>query len=203
MVTGRDPDARPGPEPRPGAETRPGPAPGSGPAERARTAVSRERTAYEPDGEQPIGGYLGAMAVYLAGVGAVAGLARRTGRPLPAPGPWDVALTAGAVHRLARLVAKDPVTSPLRLPFTRFRGRSGPGELAEEVRGGGARRTVGELITCPFCAGLWIATGLTAGQVLAPAPTRLVCAGLSALTAADFLHFARVGAQQAVEGPDR
>ncbi|MFF8772599.1 DUF1360 domain-containing protein [Kitasatospora sp. NPDC015120] len=165
---------------------------------RPQAALRRERAAYEPDGEQPIGGYLAATAAYLGGVGTLAVLARRTGRALPAPGPWDVALTAGAVHRLSRLIAKDPVTSPLRLPFTRFRGASGPAELAEDVRGTGTRKAVGELITCPFCTGLWVATALTAGQVLAPAPTRLLCAGLSALTAADFLHFARVAAQQAV-----
>ncbi|MFG3227194.1 DUF1360 domain-containing protein [Kitasatospora sp. NPDC048194] len=163
------------------------------------TAVRREREAYEPDGEQPIAGYLAAMAVYLGSTGAFAALARRTGRPLPQPGPWDVLLTAGAVHRLSRLLTKDPVTSPLRLPFARFRGQAGPGELTEEVRGRGARRAVGELITCPFCTGLWVATGLTAASVLAPGATRLVCSGLTALTAADLLHFVRAGLQKAVE----
>ncbi|WP_254552735.1 DUF1360 domain-containing protein [Kitasatospora sp. MMS16-BH015] len=163
------------------------------------TAARAERAAYEPDGEQPIAGYLAAVGVYPTGVAALAAAARAKGRPLPAPGPWDVTLTAGAVHRLARLVAKDPVTSPLRLPFTHVRGQSRPAELDEEVRGSGLRRAVGELITCPFCTGLWLATGFTAGQVLAPGATRLVGSGLSALTAADFLHFARVGMQRLSE----
>ncbi|MFD0327857.1 DUF1360 domain-containing protein [Streptacidiphilus monticola] len=111
-------------------------------------------------------------------------------------------LTAGAVHRLARLVAKDPVTSPLRAPFTTYQGVSGPSELAEEVRGSGARKAVGELVTCPFCTGLWIAGGLTAGQVFAPDATRLVSAALTAVTGADLLHFVRSWLQQAVEADD-
>ncbi|MFD8708479.1 DUF1360 domain-containing protein [Kitasatospora sp. NPDC059648] len=163
------------------------------------TALREERRAYEPDDEQPIGGYLAAMAVYLGGTGLLAAAARRTGRPLPEPGPWDVLLTAGAVHRLSRLLTKDPVTSPLRIPFTRFRGQAGPAELSEDVRGTGVRRVVGELITCPFCTGLWIATGLTCAQVFAPGATRLVCSGLTALTAADLLHFVRVGLQHATD----
>ncbi|MFE3500020.1 DUF1360 domain-containing protein [Kitasatospora sp. NPDC059146] len=161
------------------------------------SSLRRERRAYEPDGEQPIGGYLAVMVGYLGCVGVLTASARRARRPLPTPGPWDVLLTAGAVHRLSRLVAKDPVTSPVRLPFARFRGQAGPAELAEDVRGTGVRRAIGELVTCPFCAGLWISTGLTAGQVLAPEVTRLVSAGLSALALSDLLHFARAGLQEA------
>ncbi|MFD7922153.1 DUF1360 domain-containing protein [Streptomyces sp. NPDC059740] len=44
-------------------------------------------------------------------------------------------LLAAATHKLSRLVAKDPITSPLRAPFTRYQGTSAPSELAEEVRG--------------------------------------------------------------------
>ncbi|MFF3071899.1 DUF1360 domain-containing protein [Kitasatospora sp. NPDC057904] len=161
------------------------------------SSLRRERTAYEPEGEQPIGGYLTVMGAYLGCVGVLTAFARRAERPLPTPGPWDVMLTAGAVHRLSRLVAKDSVTSPVRLPFARFRGQAGPAELAEDVRGEGVRRAIGELITCPFCAGLWISTGLTAGQVLAPQATRLVSSGLSALALSDLLHFARAGLQEA------
>ncbi|MEU6238797.1 DUF1360 domain-containing protein, partial [Kitasatospora sp. NPDC047058] len=83
--------------------------------------------------------------------------------------------------------------------FARFRGQSGPAELAEDVRGTGARRAAGELITCPFCTGVWIATGLTGAAVIAPGPTRLVCSGLTALTVADLLHFVRTGLQKLTE----
>lgn len=36
----------------------------------------------------------------------------------------QVALSAAAVHKLSRLLAKDPVTSPLRAPFTGSTPRS-------------------------------------------------------------------------------
>ncbi|MFH9347699.1 DUF1360 domain-containing protein [Kitasatospora sp. NPDC017646] len=49
------------------------------------------------------------------------------------------------------------------------------------------------------CTGLWIATGLTGAQVIAPGATRLVCSGLTALTVADLLHFVRAALQQATD----
>ncbi|KNB54076.1 DUF1360 domain-containing protein [Streptomyces caatingaensis] len=168
------------------------------PDDHLRQAAEEETEAYTGGGDHPVGAYAGAMGVYAAAIGALAGLARLTRRPLPDPGPWDVVLAAGATHRLARLVAKDPVTSPLRVPFTRLRGTTGPAELDEEVRGRGARKVVGELLTCPFCTGLWIVTGIAAGWVLAPRPTRLATAALTALSAADLLQFQRVRMQQAV-----
>ena len=64
------------------------------------------------------------------------------------------------------------MTSPLRAPFTRFEGPQGNAELAEEVRGSGARKAVGELVTCPFCLGPWVATALTAGLTFAPGVAR-------------------------------
>lgn len=160
----------------------------AGPARRALDHVSDE---YAPDQDFPLGGYLGAMGVYGGVVGVLGLLARLTHRRIDAPGPWDVLVGAAATHRLSRLVARDPVTSPLRAPFTRLEGTLGPAELKEEVRGEGARRTLGELLTCPFCTGMWVATGLCAGYVFAPRATRLAAAGLAALTGSDFLHFAR------------
>ncbi|HEX4791497.1 MAG TPA: DUF1360 domain-containing protein [Actinospica sp.] len=150
--------------------------------------VGRE---YAPDQNFPLGGYLGAMGVYAGSVGVLAVLARLTRRSIEPPAPWDVLVGAAATHRLSRLVARDPVTSPLRAPFTRLEGTAGPAELKEQVRGDGARRTIGELLTCPFCTGMWVATGLSAGYIFAPRATRLAASGLAALTGSDFLHFAR------------
>jgi uncharacterized protein DUF1360 len=39
--------------------------------------------------------------------------------------------------------AKDPVTSPIRAPFTRCGGVSGPSEPAEEMRGTGVGHALG------------------------------------------------------------
>jgi Protein of unknown function (DUF1360) len=78
-----------------------------------------------------------------------------------------------ATHKCARLLAKDPVTSPPRAPFTAFKGTSAPAELQEEPRGTGLRKAVGELIVCPFRVGQWVATGFVSGLVLRPRATRL------------------------------
>src|SRR5690606_8159414 len=117
---------------------------------------------------------------YAAVVGGM-GLVLRNRRLPERIDPQDIALVALATHKLSRLVSKDPVTSPLRAPFTRFRGVSGPSELREEVRGHGSRHAVGELLTCPFCLSQWIATGFVFGLVVAPRPTRLVTSLYSAL----------------------
>ncbi|MDX3095554.1 DUF1360 domain-containing protein [Streptomyces sp. ME19-03-3] len=165
--------------------------------EEVTQAAAETKRQYGADADRPLGAFVTLMAAYGGALGAVAGAARLAGRTVPEPTPWDVLLLAGATHRLSRLITKDAVTSPLRAPFTRFEGTAGPSETAEEVRGSGARKAVGELVTCPFCTSLWIVTGCAAGLVFAPGPTRLAAGALSALTLSDLLHFARVRAQHA------
>ena len=159
--------------------------------EKTEQALREVEQEYTQGADFPLRSYVGAMGVYTGLVATLAGIAKATRRPVPTPSPWDVVILAGATHRLSRLIAKDPVTSPLRAPFTEFHGTQGPAELKEEVRGTGARKAVGELLTCPFCTGMWISTGLCAGLVFAPRVTRLAAGGLTALTGSDFLHFAR------------
>jgi hypothetical protein len=130
------------------------------------------------------------MGTYGMVVGALAAVARLAGTDIPDGLPVrDIALSAVATHKLSRLLARDPVTSPLRAPFTAYRGTAGPAELAEDVRGDGARKAVGELITCPFCIGMWVATSFTAGLIFLPRTTRLVTGTLTALSGADLLHY--------------
>jgi hypothetical protein len=122
----------------------------------ARTGKER----YSDGDERPLGVYLAAMGAYAAVTAALATAARLTRREVPGGlAMRDVLLSAVATHKLSRLITKDPVTSPLRAPFTVYQGQEGPAELQEEVRGKGARKTVGELITCPFCIDMWVATG--------------------------------------------
>jgi hypothetical protein len=167
----------------------------------ARSGLARitraQHSQYARDADRPIGGYLMTMTVYAGVVGVLAATARITGREIPDGLPAkDVALSALATHKLSRLLAKDPVTSPLRVPFTAYQGTSGPAELQEEVRGSGARKTVGELITCPFCTGVWVATGFTAGLIYLPGTTRLAMGTLAALAGSDMLQFAYARLQQ-------
>ena len=159
--------------------------------DRVAAASRRQQQEYARGEDRPLRGYVATMSVYGGMVAGGAALARVTGRPVPDRiSPWDAALIAVATHKLSRLIAKDPVTSPLRAPFTSYRGTQGPAELSEEVRGQGGRKTVGELVTCPFCTGVWVATGLTAGLVYLPRTTRLAMGTLAALAGADMLRFA-------------
>src|SRR4029079_13045174 len=142
-------------------------------------------------------GDLGAMAVYVGAVTAGIAAVRASGRPLPhrIP-PGDALLLTLATFRLARRVAKDPVTSPLRAPFTEFRGPSGHAEIAEEVREhGGAKHAVGELLTCPFCLAQWVGTAFVFGYVTAPKATRLAALAMTMVAGSDVLQFVYDGIQ--------
>ena len=157
---------------------------------RAADRARAEKKSYSGDEERPLGGYLAAMGAYLSVTGGLALAARLTHRQIPAGlSSKDLLLSAVATHKLSRLITKDPVTSPLRAPFTRYQGQGGPAELTEEVRGTGGRKTVGELITCPFCMDMWVATGLVAGLVFVPRATRLGTGILAVLAGADLLQF--------------
>lgn len=145
------------------------------------------------------GRYLPLAAAYAAGVGAFAAWFVRSGRRLPdRPAPWDVALLGVATFRLSRLVARDKVTSFLRAPFTRFEATAPSAEVNERPRGEGVRRTVGELATCPFCAGQWAATALGALFVAEPPLGRAVSAVLTAVAVSDGLQYVETALQQRV-----
>jgi hypothetical protein len=96
-------------------------------------------------------------------------------------GPGDTVRIALATYKLARLITKDEVTSFVRAPVTED-------EDAQEPAREGARRALGELLTCPYCIGLWIASGLSYAQVLAPRETRFATTIFSAHAVSDFLH---------------
>ncbi|WP_030170790.1 DUF1360 domain-containing protein [Spirillospora albida] len=159
----------------------------------------RAKAEYTDGADRPLGAYLGTLAVYGVTTGAVALLARRLRDRPPAVGAADLALMTVTTHKLSRLIAKDPVTSPLRAPFTRYSGTAGPAELSEEVRGHGVRHAVGELLTCPFCIGQWVATAYAAGLVFAPEATRLAGATMTAVAGSDWLQLLYARLQQAAE----
>lgn len=164
-----------------------------------RSWPERQAAAYRNGESRPLAGYLQLMSVYATATVGGYFAARRAGRPVPRLSPWDVAQMGVATHKLSRTIAKDPVTSPLRAPFTRYEGRSAPGELAEEVRGHGLQHSVGELLTCPMCLAQWVATGFSLGVVFAPATTRLIMSTFVAVAGADFLQHAYVKLQQATD----
>ncbi|GAA4035700.1 DUF1360 domain-containing protein [Allokutzneria multivorans] len=142
------------------------------------------------DGEDiDLHGYAASAAVFTGLTAAVVLAARRGGRRLPERIRWDdLALLGSATHKASRMLSKERVTSFLRAPFTRYQGPAGSAEVAEQPRGRGWRRTVGELLTCPFCVGTWTAGGFVAGLVLAPRPTRVAASVLTVLTVSDWLQ---------------
>jgi Flp pilus assembly protein TadB len=141
--------------------------------------------------EQPLGGYAVLMSVFAAASGAFMLWLRRSSRELPERiAPGDLALITVATHKAARTLAKDRVTSVVRAPFTRSQADGAPGEVEERPRGRGLRRAIGELLICPFCLGLWIATAFSAGLVVAPRPTRWIASVLVAHLGSEVLQIA-------------
>ena len=171
-------------------------APGPGPArpvERLR-AVENE---YAAGAERPLGGYgmlMTGYATLVAGLVA-AGRARRVRLPERLPAA-DLALLTVGTFRASRLITKDSVTAVARAPFTRFKEPAGRGEVNEEVIGTGPRHAFGELVSCPFCASVWLATIGTFGLLAFPRATRTVCSMLTAVTGADALQFAFAGLEK-------
>lgn len=161
------------------------------------------RRAYAPHEHRPLDGYVVTMSAFGVLAASLAAAVRVSGRPVPErPAAADVVLISIATHKLSRLIAKDSVTSALRAPFTRYAEAVGAAEVNEEVRdeGSSIRHSIGELITCPFCLAVWVATGLTGGLVLAPRLTRLAATALTATAASDFLQLAYTIVKEAAEG---
>ncbi|MEB3982158.1 DUF1360 domain-containing protein [Mycobacterium sp. 663a-19] len=165
-------------------------------------AASREADVYRGDNPRPLGGYLAVLGIYSAVVVVATVLAALTGRTLPTR--WraqDLVTVTLGTHKLSRTLSKDAVTSPLRAPFTQYAGTGGPAEVKEEVREDSQlRHSLGELLTCPFCLDMWVATAFVIGLVFAPRFTRLIAGSFTALAGADFLQLAYAIAQQSAEG---
>lgn len=157
------------------------------------------RDRYAHGEERPLGGYAVLLATYSSLVGGGLALVRaRGGATTPRPSGADVAMLAVATHIGSRLVAKDSVTAVLRAPFTRYEEPAGEGEVNESVPGQGLRHAVGELVTCPFCIGVWIATAMAFGLHLAPRTTRWAAGVLCAVAGSDYLQFAFTAVRERV-----
>ena len=143
-----------------------------------------------------------ALSTYSGVVGALVAAGVATGRRGPERvSPWDVALTGIATHKMARIIAKDSVTTPLRAPFTAYQDAAGDAEVKEEIREHGTwKHATGELLTCPFCLAQWIATGFVAGHVFAPHFTRLAATVFASVALSDYLQLGYAALQRAAEG---
>ena len=116
-------------------------------------------------------------------------LCRLTGRPIPERiEARDIALLGMAAHKMSMVGSQDAITSPLRAPVTEIQEKQSPKNVVEKPRGEGLRRSVGELLVCKFCLGVWLASFLTYGLVLVPRATRLIAALFAVVTVSDHLH---------------
>ncbi|MGD1173225.1 DUF1360 domain-containing protein [Mycobacterium seoulense] len=162
----------------------------------------READAYRGEAPRPLGGYVAVLVIYGLVVVVATVVALLSGRTLPER--WriqDLITVTLGTHKLSRTLAKDAVTSPLRAPFTRYAGTGGPAEVKEEVRNESQlRHSLGELLTCPFCLDMWVATGFAIGLVFAPRFTRLIAGVFTVLAGADFLQLGYAMAQRSAEG---
>ena len=146
---------------------------------------------HSPGQERALGGYAVLMGAFAGLAACFAAWLRRSGRSLPDHArPGDLLLLTVATHKCARVITRDRVTSTVRAPFTRFQDDAGPSEVDERARGRGLRRAIGELLVCPYCLDMWVASGFVAGLIVAPRATRWVAAVFTVLTGADVLQIA-------------
>jgi hypothetical protein len=132
---------------------------------------------------RPLPEYAALVGVFGTALGGFLVLARN--RLPERVGFGDVARLGLASYKIGRLVAKDEVTTWMRAPVTRD-------EDAQEPEREGMARALGELVTCPYCIGLWVSAGLTGALALRPRETRLVTTVFEAQAVADFLNAAFV-----------
>lgn len=78
----------------------------------------------------------------------------------------DFALITLATWRLIRLFVYDPITKFLREQFYDLK-KVGKGMVLEKPKFG-PRRTIADLLSCPWCFGMWAAASVTFFYLLTP-----------------------------------
>ena len=149
----------------------------------APDSVNRDENDYGNEGA-PLRGYAGLIVLFSVVAG---GFLLSQKRSLPNQIKLsDILLLGLATQKVSRLVTKSRVTSVMRAPFTKYEGSAGSGEVEERPRGRGLRRAVGELVSCPFCMGTWIACAGIVGLVSHPRLTRALASIFAVSSVGDF-----------------
>jgi len=141
----------------------------------ASVAAQTERPPYEA--------YAAIAGAFVAGLGTVAALARRS----PPATTLELVALSAATFKAARTLSREKVASFLREPFVEGHDLLGEHQHPE---GEGLQRAVGELLLCTRCVGTWSAATLASTQMLTPRFGRLVTWSLAAGAANDFLQAA-------------
>jgi hypothetical protein len=109
---------------------------------------------------------------------------RRDARQQPAS-PWfPLALDLLATYRLTRLATADVISEPARMAvLKRVGAEPPPGEddptAQEVVESLEDPPRLATLVTCRWCAGMWIAAGVTAARLVAPRAWDVAARGLA------------------------
>ena len=133
----------------------------------------------------PYRAYATIAGTFMAGLGAVSGLAAARKRPRREMTAVDLALLGLATFKASRTVTRDRVTSFVREPFVE--GEAYDGEDEKPTHETEMKQAIGELVTCTRCIGTWIGAGLASTQILAPRTGRLLTTVLAAGAVNDFL----------------
>jgi hypothetical protein len=128
--------------------------------------------------EPPYEAYAAIAGAFVAGLGVVSVVARRS----PPATAVDLLALSAATFKVARTLSHERVASFVREPFVE-------GE-EERPAGEGLQRALGELVTCSRCVGTWVAAGLASSQIVAPRFGRALTWTLGAAAANDFLQAA-------------
>ncbi len=111
----------------------------------------------------------------------------------------DLFLLGIATQKVSRVLARDRVAQPLRAPFTEFEKPAGAGEVEEKARGRGLRKAIGQLVICPYCLGVWVASAFIYGFNLNPSLTRMVASIFAVSTISDFAQHGYAKVKEATE----
>lgn len=141
---------------------------------------------------EPTRAHLFLLAVYTGAVATGAALLSRR-RRLALPTAGDIALLGIATFKLSRLLTREKVTQGIRQPFADAGEHSGGSEVLPSPKGKGVQRAIGELLSCPFCASVWIGTAGAFSFAAAPDATRLAASALTAMAVADAAQYGLAG----------
>jgi hypothetical protein len=111
------------------------------------------------------------------------------------PDPVELIVDVLATYRLTRLATADIISEPARQSAVRrlLRGsaepdQAGSGQTAQErVEAVEDPPGLARLITCRWCAGVWIAGGVVAARTLAPRVWAPIATGLACSSGAALL----------------
>ncbi|MFL5929976.1 MAG: DUF1360 domain-containing protein [Gaiellaceae bacterium] len=124
----------------------------------------------------PYEAYAAIVGAFLAGLGAVSALSRRS----PPGTALELVALSAATFKASRTLSRERVASFLREPFVEGDD--------EHPAGQGFQRALGELVTCTRCVGTWTAAALASSQMVAPRFGRALTWTLAAGAANDFLQ---------------